>query len=162
MIVTAIREMMDSAAPKTIFTSQRYRDKKRSATLTVIFSILHLALFAISFGAIIWILQRLQFNAVSGVIFVLFVCLITFFGVSLRRSVRDFIIIKSRPSFIALFFDSFFLPIIQVGRWLSFNISRINIFIFIFDVLIELPFQALVEITEEWFSFLKEKKEDID
>ena len=130
MIVTAIKEMIDVNAPMAVFTPQRYREKKRSRTLTVIFTILHLALFAVSFGAIIWVLRKLQFNAVSGVIFVLFVCLITFFGVSLRRSVRDFIIIKSKPSFIALFFDSFFLPIIQVVHWLSFNISRINIFIF--------------------------------
>ena len=58
--------------------------------------------------------------------------------------------------------ESLFLPIVSVGRWLSFNISRINIFVFIFDVLIELPLQALLEITEEWFAFLKEKKEEID
>ena len=162
MITQALKEIAGLSEQRTVFVTQRVQEKKRSPVLTVVFTLLHLALFAVSFGAIIRILQYLQFNVVSGIIFILFICLITFFGVSLRRSVRDFIILKSRPSLTALFFDSFFLPIIQVGRWLSFNISRINIFIFLFDVLIELPFQALVEITEEWFSFLKEKKEDID
>lgn len=162
MIVLALKEIVGLTERRSVFIPVRLNERKRSLPLTVIFSLLHLALFAVSFGIIIRILQYLQFNIVSGIIFILFICLITFFGVSLRRSVRDYTIIQSRPSLIALFFDSFFLPIIQVGRWLSFNISKINIFIFIFDVLIELPFQALVEITEEWFSFLKEKKEDIE
>ena len=162
MISQAIKEIANTSERHTVFVSQHYNDKKRSLVLTGIFTLLHLALFAVSFGIIIRVLQYLHFNSASGIIFILFVCLITFFGVSLRRSIGDFIIVKARPSLTALFFDSFFLPIIQVGRWLSFNISKINVFIFLFDVLIELPFQALVEITEEWFSFLKEKKEDID
>lgn len=162
MIIQAIKEIIGISEQRIVFIPRRYGEKKRSFALTAVFTALHLALFVVSFGIIIRILQYLKFNVASGIIFILFLCLITFFGVSLRRSVRDYIILHLRPSLIALFFDSFFLPIIQVGRWLSFNISKINIFIFLFDVLIELPFQALVEITEEWFSFLKEKKEDID
>lgn len=162
LIVRAIHEIIDPDMPHQSLAQNPYGSGHRSIGLTVFFSILHSALFIVSFGAIIWALHALQFNIVSGIVFLLFACLITFFGVTLRRSVRDFSIQKPRLSIIALFFDSFFLPIIQVGRWLSFNISRINIFIFIFDVLIELPFQALVSITEEWFSFLKEKKEEIE
>lgn len=162
LIVRAIHEIIDPDTSRQSLAQSQYGSCKRSIPLTIFFSVLHSALFIVSFGAIIWALRELHFNIVSGIVFVLFACLITFFGITLRRSVRDFSIQKPRLSIIALFFDSFFLPIIQVGRWLSFNISRINVFIFIFDVLIELPFQALVTITEEWFSFLKEKKEEIE
>ena len=57
--------------------------------------------------------------------------------------------------------DFFSLPILRVGQWLSTSISRINIFIFIFDFIIEAPFKLFLNVLEEWFAFMKEKKEEL-
>lgn len=158
----AIQEIVYPETGREIFIEQRYAPDKKRYLLLTIFTVLYLVLFGISFGFIGWVLYKLDFNIISGTLFFIFFCLITFFGITLRRSVRDLVVLKVRPTFFMMFVDSFFLPIMQVGRWLSFNISRINIFVFIFDILIEVPLQALIEITEEWFSFIKEKKEQLE
>lgn len=161
-IVHAINEVIYRDTARKLFAPQRYTVRRKSVMRSTFFSLLYLVLFGFSFGFVASVLARLQFNIVSGVVFFLFFSLIMFFGINLRRSVQDLIIIKQRTNFLFILVESFFLPIVQVGRWLSFNISRVNIFIFIFDVLIELPLQAIIEITDEWFAFLKEKKDEID
>ena len=58
-------------------------------------------------------------------------------------------------------FDIFFLPIIQVGRWLSGKIARYNILVLTLNFVIEIPFQVFVEFIEQWRTFLREKKDEI-
>lgn len=161
-IVQAVQEIVYPDTKKEVFTTQRYTARKKTPLMTGIFWALYLALFWVSFGLVAWGLEKLNFNIVSAIVFVVFFCMISFFGINLRRSIQDLVIIKPKTNLLITLIESFFLPIVSVGRWLSFNISRINIFVFIFDVLIELPLQALLEITEEWFAFLKEKKEELE
>lgn len=161
-VVQAINEVVYADEPSVVFTPQTIGQKKRKVALWVVFSFIYLGLFAGSFALLGYVLRLLHFNAASGVIFFLFFCLITFFGVTLRRSAKELTILKPKPSLWLAFVDPFLLPIVQVGRWLSFNVSRVNVFVFIFDILIELPLQALIEITEEWWSFMREKKDEIE
>jgi hypothetical protein len=79
----------------------------------------------------------------------------------IRRSSRELIIYRQKEPVLMSVVDFFFLPIINVGRWLSFKFSRINIFVFFFDFIIEAPFKIFIQVLEEWFSFLREKKEEI-
>jgi hypothetical protein len=44
---------------------------------------------------------------------------------------------------------------------LSGNISKVNIFIFIFDFIIEAPFKILVDIAEDWTKYIKERKDNM-
>ena len=161
-IIQAVNEIVYPDTKREIFAAQRYTARKKSPVMNGIFWILYCALFWLSFWLVAWGLEKLSFNVVSAVIFLVFFCLISFFGLNLRRTIQDLVIVKPKTNLLMPVIESLFLPIVSVGRWLSFNISRINIFVFIFDVLIELPLQALLEITEEWFAFLKEKKEEID
>ena len=126
------------------------------------FNILYAILSALSIGFFTWVLARLDFNIVSGIILFFFLSLVMFFGITLRRMINDLVVVKKRERFLWLFIAQFFDPIMRLGQWLSFKIARINVLIFLFDMLIELPFQAFVDITEEWFSFMKEKKEDLE
>lgn len=162
MIGQAIKEIVYTDTPREVFVPQRYSAKKHSPFVMFVFTILYILLFVLSFGVVGWVLNKLDFNLMSGVVFFVFFSLIAFFGINLRRSVLDLVIIKPKTNLLMTLIESFFLPIVSVGRWLSFNISRVNVFVFIFDVLIELPLQALLEITEEWFAFLKDKKDEID
>ncbi len=130
--------------------------------LSIVFNILYAILSAISIGLFTWVLVKLDFNIVSGMILFFFLSLVMFFGITLRRMINDLVIIKGRERFLWLFIAHFFDPIMRLGQWLSFRIARINVLVFLFDMLIELPFQAFVDITEEWFAFMKEKKEDLE
>ncbi len=161
-VIQAINEIVYVDEPRMVFIPQAIGQKKRKVALWVIFSFVYLALFIGSFALLGYILKLLHFNVASGIIFFLFFCLITFFGVTLRRSAKELTLLKPKQSLWLAFVDPFLLPIVQVGRWLSFNVSRVNVFVFIFDILIELPLQALIEITEEWWSFMREKKDEIE
>jgi hypothetical protein len=44
---------------------------------------------------------------------------------------------------------------------LSSNISRINIFIFLFDFVLEAPFKLFVALLENIFGYVKEKREEV-
>jgi hypothetical protein len=160
-IVQAVHEIVDESLESDVFLLKPESPRRKHPILSFIFQLLYITFLGLSFGFLIFALGSLGFSVVSGFIFLVFFCLIMFFGMSLRRSIQELTILPLKTHFIISFFDQFFLPFLHVGRWLTFNIPKINVLVFLFDILIEMPFQALIEITEEWFAFLKEKKEEM-
>ena len=79
----------------------------------------------------------------------------------LRLAAREYVVVERADKLRTIILDFFSLPILRAGQWLSSSISRINIFIFLFDFIIETPFKIFLNILEEWFGFLKEKKDEL-
>jgi len=134
---------------------------KSGSVMNIVFKFFYLILFAISFGLIIYFLRILEFNILSGFIFVLFLCLISFFGTNLRQTAKKYVVLNPRESFLNLILDLISLPILWVGKFISEKLSRFNFFVFVFDFIIEAPFKIVIEVFEEWLSFIREKKEEI-
>ncbi len=162
LIVQGIREILEPNRQREVFVFKNDVRRRKNPILSFFFQLLYVVLFGLSFGLLVWALEELEFSLVSGGIFFIFFSLIMFFGMSLRRSIQELTIRPLKTNFLISFLDQFFLPVLAVGRWLTFNIPRINVLVFLFDIIIETPFQALIEITEEWFAFLKEKKEEME
>ncbi|MBI3115292.1 MAG: hypothetical protein HYZ09_02250 [Candidatus Kerfeldbacteria bacterium] len=135
--------------------------RPRRGVLTAVFRFVYAATFLLSFGLIVWGLRELTFNAVSIVIFLLFLSIISFFGIRIRQQTRELIVVPERENVLTLLIDFFSVPVLQVGRWISVKAPKINVFIFILDFIIEAPFKTLVAVAEDWFSFLREKKEEV-
>jgi len=133
----------------------------RNVFSNILFNFFYVITFIISFGGIIFILNRFGFNALGIFIFILFLSLVSFFGIKNRESARELIISGDRESIITTLADFFAIPILRAGRWLSLNFSRINVLIYILDFIIEAPFKAFIEIIEDFFAFIREKKEEI-
>ncbi len=57
--------------------------------------------------------------------------------------------------------DFFLMPVLQAGQFLSREIARLNIFIFIFDFILEAPLKVIFEVVEEWIRFIRVKKDEI-
>ena len=53
------------------------------------------------------------------------------------------------------------MPIILAGKWLSNGFSKLNIFVFIFDFILEAPFKILVEIADDWTKYVREQRENM-
>lgn len=134
---------------------------RRSRTANAIFNFIYAITFFISFGAVIWALDKINFNVVSIIIFLFFLALISFFSIRIRRRVRELSVIEIKENILGFFADFFYVPIIAVGKWLSEKFSRINVFVFILDFIIEAPFKLFVEIAEEWTKYVRERKEDV-
>jgi hypothetical protein len=75
-------------------------------------------------------------------------------------SFKELVVGEERANVVSNVFDFFMLPFIRLGRAISTGLSEINIFTFIFDIVLEAPFKMILEILEEWTRFLKEKKEE--
>lgn len=134
---------------------------KRSGFRNGFFNFLYGVTFLVTFGAVIYLLDRIGFNFISVTIFLFFLALISFFSIRIRKRVRELMVVEAKENILGFFTDFFYVPIIAVGKWLSQHFSKLNVFVFILDFIIEAPFKVFVEIAEEWGKYVRERKEDI-
>ncbi|MFQ5452488.1 MAG: hypothetical protein ACE5DQ_02910, partial [Candidatus Paceibacterota bacterium] len=138
---------------------KKKKQHKRPA-LFALFSVMYLIVFLLTFVFIFQVLEELDFNLISKAIFVFFMSVVTFFGYKVRQISKEYAL-SVKESIISPFIDTFFLPILSVGKILSNELAKLNILMFVFDVLIEAPFKLIIEVLEEWVSFTKSRKEEI-
>lgn len=126
-----------------------------------IFGVVYTLMFIFTYGVISAFLIRLGFNWLSVTLFLFFLSLVTFFGIRIRTSTKDIVLSNARQGLFGSMFDAFMLPIVRAGRWLSLKVSKINVFIYFFDFIIESPYKVVVRFIEGWVGFIREKKEEI-
>lgn len=131
------------------------------AKINIFFGFFYAVTFLVSFGLIIWVLDWLQFNWVSMIIFLFFLTFATFFAIRIRRIVQQYMVVERRENIFTFLLDFLYIPIAAVGKWLSEKFSRINVFIIIMDFIIEAPFKVFVETAEQWTRYVRERKEDL-
>tara|TARA_B100001964_G_scaffold112157_1_gene125121 strand:+ start:453 stop:2054 length:1602 start_codon:yes stop_codon:yes gene_type:complete len=127
----------------------------------IFYNILYTALYIFVFGAVIKLLQSLEFNIVSGGLFILFLTAVSFFASRIRNTAKEYKAVQKKEGPFSFLINFFSLPIVAVGHWLSIKFKKINIFTFIMDFIIEAPFKMFIAGFEDWLDFMKEKKEDI-
>lgn len=135
---------------------------QRNKVLSTVFNIIYIGAFLASLRFIIWILEKIDFTWVSMIIFLFFLAFVSFFSILVTKGIKELIVVKTKENIFSFLRDLFYMPIIIAGRWLSRNFSRINIFIFIFDFIIEAPFQLLIQAGEDWTKYIKDKREKIE
>jgi hypothetical protein len=155
---TAVRALMIGADDRLL--NIRVKVEHRGF-LSNVFSFVYGLVFLAVYGAIAALLSNSGFNWLSITLFLFFISLVTFFGIRIRQSVKDIVVSEGRSGFFGSLFDILMLPIVRAGRWLSVKVAKINIFIYFFDFIIESPFKVAIRIIENWFTFIKEKKEEI-
>lgn len=139
---------------------------KRSSTtvnplLQSIFVVLWLVAFGLTFGVIIYILTALHFNLISQGIFVFFITIVSFISYRINQTAHMYTLEGEKQSLKSVLFDFLFLPFIHVGRNLTENISRLNIIILFFDLIIETPFKVIFSFFEQWFLYLRTQREKL-
>lgn len=134
---------------------------KRSSLMNFFFTVIYMVTFFISFGFVIWGLDKIGFNWVSVTIFLFFLAFASFFALRIRKGVRELMIIEPKETIFSLLLDFFYVPIVATGKWLAEKFARVNIFVFLLDFIIEAPFKIFVETADEWTKYVKERKEDM-
>lgn len=137
------------------------QSRAKKSLLSVVFSILWVAAFILSFGIVIYILTLLHFNPISQIVFVFYLTIIAFLIYRIYQTASAYSLIRKQTLLTPLV-DFFFMPIARVGRHLTAGVSQVNIFLFILDFLIEAPFKMLFAFFEQWFMFLHSKREYLD
>ncbi len=134
---------------------------KRSLLMAIVFNTIYLAGFMISMILIIKFLVFIEFNWVSIIIFLFFLMFVSFFSFRIKRDIKKFIIVEPRERTFGFLFDFLYTPIVAVGKFLSDNASKVNIFIFVLDFIIEAPFKVFVEIFDDWVKYVRERKDNL-
>ena len=133
---------------------------RRKMTQSV-FGIIYAITFLVSLSIVVWMLTQIHFNFVSIIIFLFFLALVSFFSIRIRKGTRELVVIEPKESFFSFLVDFFYIPIVSFGKWLSENFSRINVFVFVLDFIIEAPFKVFVSIAEDWSKYVRERKDEI-
>jgi len=161
IIVERIHKILFDSNPQVGRMINFPESKKRPMTaLEVIFSVLWVLAFLLSFGAVSFTLSLLDFNVVSQMVFIFFLAIVSFLAYRISITAKEYTVERSLTVLTPII-DFFFTPIARVGRYLTEGISQINIFLFILDFLIEAPFKGLVGFFDQWFFFLNTKREEL-
>ncbi|MFA5871847.1 MAG: hypothetical protein WC858_03930 [Parcubacteria group bacterium] len=147
------KENRSKIAPIKIFERETVKDQ--------ILNLFFLLTFAVSFGIVIWILSRMNFNYVGIAIFLFLFSIVSFFNALVRQPIRELLIARSREGFVGVLIDTLSIPFVRIGKWLSTKFSQINILLMILDVLIEAPLKVFVRFIQDWTGFLRRKKEEM-
>ena len=129
--------------------------------LNLIFVILWTSAFLVTMGMIIYVLTLLNFNFISQAIFLFFLTIVSFISYRISQTAQMYALALEKPNIKSVLFDFFFTPVIQMGRQLTENISKINIILFVFDMFIETPFKTIFAFFEQWFLFLRTQREKL-
>lgn len=135
--------------------------KKRSLFTRTLFNIIYVVVFLIPFYIIIIALRTLDFSILSIGLFLAFLSIVSFFGTRIRTYAKDLFVMEKKETLGSEIVEFFTQPILRLGKWLSLNFSKINVFAMFMDFIIEAPLKLILQVLEEWFGYFKEKKEDM-
>jgi hypothetical protein len=133
----------------------------KNMSYQVFYHFMYTVLYIVVFGAIIYFLRRLEFNIISGAIFLFFLTAVSFFAIRIRATAKELMVEKKKEGVLSFFINFFALPVVSAGRWMSTKFKSINLFAFIMDYIIEAPFKLFVAAFEDWLGFMKEKKDEV-
>ncbi|MDD5145830.1 MAG: hypothetical protein PHF44_03235 [Candidatus Pacebacteria bacterium] len=135
--------------------------KKRGTALNAFINFIYLLGAVISFGLVYLIFKLAGFPRTSVVINILFVSLIMFAGLAIRKRARELSVEDEKRNLSGFVFDILSLPVAETGKWFSNKWRQYNAIAAFFNALIDMPFLIFVEFIERWRAFLKEKEEEI-
>lgn len=121
------------------------------------YSILFIAVF-VGFG---YMLTKVGFTLFGLLLFFVFLSLVLLFSFRIKYQASQMKVESEEKGFIAHFFDYITLPFLNVGFFLSKGLAKLNVFTIILDFLIEAPLKSIIDLSEEWTSFVQEKREDV-
>lgn len=135
---------------------------RRYGTITwAAFGIFYAALFVSIFWGLFTLLDRLHFSLVAIFLFVVFLGLVSFLAIRVRRSTDEVRALPKRDSALLALGTFLALPVLEFGSYLSRHISQINLLLFLLDRILEAPFKLFIDIFEEWLIFVRDRKEEI-
>ncbi|MBI3486256.1 hypothetical protein HY025_04955 [Candidatus Daviesbacteria bacterium] len=160
-IAERIHSILFSYSPVAEPLTLKKAPAKTNPLLMGMFILLWLLAFGVGFGSIIFVLTMLHFNLISQAVFLFFLTIVSFISFRINQTAHIYSISDNKQNFKSVLFDFFFMPFIQLGRRLTEDISKINIFLFVFDFIIEAPFKGIFAFFEQWFYYLRTQREKL-
>jgi hypothetical protein len=160
-IIEGIKELFINGYERKAPLEIRAR-AKRGKLLSFIFNLVYGAFLMFTVYILIKALEFIQFNWVSIIIFLFFLAFVSFFSLVTTRGIKELIVVARKDNLLTFISDLFYTPIVLVGRWLSGQASKLNIFVFLFDFIIEAPFKVIIEVLEDWTRYARERHDTME
>ena len=125
-----------------------------------LFTVLYGAMFLGIFYAIISLLQSFNFNIVSIVLFLLFLTIVSYFGLRIRFNAKRWKADSGTDGAFVTLWNLLTLPLVSMGQWFIRRVATVNLFVLFLDFIIETPFKLLLSTLDSFISYLKEKSEE--
>jgi tetrahydromethanopterin S-methyltransferase subunit G len=125
------------------------------------FVVIYILLFMVCFSSFSYLLYRLNFGLVGGLIFFMFLSLVLLFGYRVRFAASEYKVTTEREGFLSHVLSNLTLPFLNLGVWLSSRMSQFNFIVVFLDFIIEAPLKATMEGVDRWTAFIKEKREEV-
>ena len=132
-----------------------------STTLLKIFGLFYIGVFFLVFGGLTYLLWQINFTIVGILIFFFFLSVVMLFAFRIRFNSNQLKVDADDEGFVGHIINYLTLPFLNLGFYLSRGLAKINFFTIIFDFIIEAPLKTVLEIIEEWTSFIRQKKEEV-
>lgn len=134
--------------------------KKFSDNKLAVFYILYSLLFGIIFVAIVWVLRLIHMGIFSGLVFIFFLSVVSFFAFRIRQATLVYSY-RPRVDRRSSLTDTLMLPMVVVGSFLSREVSKLNFLVFIFDFILEAPLKTILRFLDSWADFLSGKRDEV-
>lgn len=134
--------------------------KEPRPILKIGFTVIYFLTFVVTLYLINLGLSQLNFNILSKVLFIFFISVVSFFSYRIKNVANEYRLIE-KESILRPVTDFFMMPILSLGKIFSSGLSSLNVFILVFDFIIEAPFKLIIEVIEEWIKFVRARKEEI-
>lgn len=174
LIVTLIRlpsnknlELVLKETKSIVFEENRKKylvnmPKKKSVVTQIVVYLIYLLTSAISFYYLIKALSWFGFSLAGIIVFILFTSLVAATGVKVYNRSKDISMEEEKATILNFLIDLISLPFVTIGRWAIAFLSKLNILTILINLIIELPFQLFIEFLENFRSFIRSKKEQIN
>lgn len=158
VILEAIKIIYPKEKPETYEIKV---SREKSFVARFFLSLIYLLGAIVSVGFIFAVFEVFHFPLSSIIINFIFIALILFAGTAVQKRARELSVEDEREGFLGFISDILFLPLTDLGHWMSSTWKQYNAIAALFNALIDMPFSAFVEFVERWRYFLKEKKEEL-
>src|SRR5690606_30004109 len=140
---------------------EHYSLGKKRAVLSPILSLVYFLSSLGMFILVAWILWQFHFTPVGIGLFLFFFGVVVFFAYRVRQIAQELSVIREKENFIEGFLTLITLPFLRLGFRLSAEFGKLNVFAFILDVLLEALFKLILDLTEHWINFVRQKREEM-
>ncbi len=156
-LVSGLERFVTDAASRQVII----RTADRGVVSRTSFLLFYLALSMLTFGGLLYLLVSLEFNLASMFLFLFFLTVVSYFGLRIRFKARTWTYDAESESTLGLLWYLLALPVTRTGRWITLRLSSVNVFVFFMDFILETPLKLMLASFDEFVTFTKEMRRDM-
>ncbi|MBN2016085.1 hypothetical protein JW766_04600 [Candidatus Dojkabacteria bacterium] len=131
--------------------------KQKGLFKNCIFGIVFLLIGGLSLGLMYWLFKLANIPWTSIYIDTINIAVIVFAAYVIRQRARE-MTVEDSSNFLEFIIDVLSIPIAKIGQWFAVKWQEYNFVSVFFTALIDIPIVKIVQIFEEWRTFLKERR----